>query len=223
MSTPVSPFQYATVALPSPALWTGTNIGFDGYVLIMVAMPAGYNAMQVFIQGFNPVMPLASRWRFWVAGGQIDGGSTLPYNASLDPPNTQYAAFWYDINDVLISAATSLFTVSSSPYVLTVPTLTPPILTNTIPDPGVTNQPSGGGGGGMFNANEETPTGTIDGTNVVFTLFAAPLIPTGLFLFQNGIMMLQGIDYTLSGKIITFTNPPQSTPVPAVIRAWYQY
>lgn len=59
-----------------------------------------------------------------------------------------------------------------------------------------------------WNFNE-TPSGTIDGTNVTFTLVAAP---QNLILTLNGIWQKPGAgnDYTLSGNTITFLTAPVS-------------
>lgn len=61
-----------------------------------------------------------------------------------------------------------------------------------------------GGGGGAEFVDAETPAGMVDGTNVVFTLSAAPSPESGLSLFRNGLLQKQGVDYTLSGNTITF-------------------
>lgn len=58
----------------------------------------------------------------------------------------------------------------------------------------------------------ETPAGSINGTNAAFTLAFAPNPVNSLQLFNNGILMRQGADYTLSGSVITFVSAaiPQS-------------
>lgn len=58
-------------------------------------------------------------------------------------------------------------------------------------------------GVGSF-ADEETPTGTIDGSNAAFTIANTPLTGS-LKLYKNGIRMTGGgVDYTLSGTTITY-------------------
>ncbi len=56
--------------------------------------------------------------------------------------------------------------------------------------------------------NNETPAGTIDGVNAVFTLTNAPNPTSSLQLFLTGVMQLQGTDYTLAGSTITFSSAP---------------
>ena len=71
-------------------------------------------------------------------------------------------------------------------------------------------QKSGGsGGGGMGNVIAETPTGTVNGANVTFTLTSTPK-SNSLILLQNGQFMRNGasFEYTLSGKTITLNVAP---------------
>ncbi len=58
----------------------------------------------------------------------------------------------------------------------------------------------------VFN---ETPSGTVNGSNVTFTLASTP---TNLMLFLNGVYQKPGSgnDYTLSGLTITFLTAPAS-------------
>lgn len=56
--------------------------------------------------------------------------------------------------------------------------------------------------------NVQTPSGTMNGSNVTFTLANVPI--TGLFL--NGVWQRPaGVDYSLSGSTITYTVAPKST------------
>jgi hypothetical protein len=50
------------------------------------------------------------------------------------------------------------------------------------------------------------PVGAINGSNMTFNLMSAPLPALSLRLYKNGDLMLQGVDYTLSGTTITFTS-----------------
>lgn len=71
-------------------------------------------------------------------------------------------------------------------------------------------------------ADGETPAGTIDGVNKVFTLAHAPSPALSLELFNNGMAQHAGggNDYTLSGLTITFTVAPV---IGATLLAWYRY
>jgi hypothetical protein len=64
---------------------------------------------------------------------------------------------------------------------------------------------------GYVDAKEirnETPTGTIDGTNREFTLAQTPMTGT-VQVFVSGLMMLPGTHFTVSGTTLTFTDPYQ--------------
>jgi hypothetical protein len=52
----------------------------------------------------------------------------------------------------------------------------------------------------------EVPSGTINGTNKVFTLAFAPNPQLSLRVSNNGILLKQGADYTLSGSTVTFVT-----------------
>ena len=55
----------------------------------------------------------------------------------------------------------------------------------------------------------ETPAGTINGTNAVFTLAAPPSPAASLMLFLNGLMQTPGgNDFTLAGGTVTFAEAP---------------
>lgn len=55
---------------------------------------------------------------------------------------------------------------------------------------------------------QETPSGTINGTNVVFSLSSTPETTSQVLLFQDGLSLIQGTHYTISGLTITLTTAP---------------
>lgn len=76
-----------------------------------------------------------------------------------------------------------------------------------------TTGPCGSGGGGSFSFIDlETPGGTVDGTNVVFTLSRIPSPVGSLLVFRNGLLMRSGSDYTLAGQLTTFINGQAPRP-----------
>lgn len=80
----------------------------------------------------------------------------------------------------------------------------------------------GGGGLTSLYSDGETPAGTVNGTNTVFTLLNAPSPAGSLDLYRNGLLMAQGSDYVLTGNTIQFFL--LSTPQPGdVIIASYRY
>ena len=78
------------------------------------------------------------------------------------------------------------------------------------------------GSTGINFADFETPGGTVNGTNVTFTLAYTPNPAVGLVLFRNGATLTVGVDYSLSGSTVTFTSgaTPQTGDV---LRANYRY
>ena len=66
----------------------------------------------------------------------------------------------------------------------------------------------------------ETPSGSLDGVNVTFTLANSPDPANSLRLFLNGILQLYGTDYTLAGNTITYNDAPDAD---AWHRAYYEY
>ena len=69
-------------------------------------------------------------------------------------------------------------------------------------------------------ADMETPAGTLDGVNKVFTLAHAPNPAASLQLFNGLMQQAGGNDYTLAGNTITFTAAPT---VGSTLLAWYRY
>lgn len=77
------------------------------------------------------------------------------------------------------------------------------------------------GGGGFSKiamdghiVDEETPSGTVNGSNDTFTLAFAPNPTASLKVYQDGQRMKGGgVDYTLSGRTITFTSAPLSNTI----------
>lgn len=64
---------------------------------------------------------------------------------------------------------------------------------------------------------EETPSGTVNGSNTVFTLTFTPS-GSSLAMFINGLMLRKTTDYSVSGVTVTFVDAP---PVASQVRAEY--
>jgi hypothetical protein len=65
----------------------------------------------------------------------------------------------------------------------------------------------------------EKPSGSVNGTNKVFTVAHAPLTGKDQ-VYLNGILQTRGSDYTISSSTITFTTAPATGDV---IRVIYYY
>jgi hypothetical protein len=59
---------------------------------------------------------------------------------------------------------------------------------------------------GVGFVDQQTPTGAINGVNGVFTLGQTPNPTASLEVYRNGLLLSPGIDYTLSGAVITFVS-----------------
>jgi hypothetical protein len=55
---------------------------------------------------------------------------------------------------------------------------------------------------------QQTPTGTINGSNVSFTLSNTPAIAATVVVYVDGAIQIQSTDYTLTTNTITFTVAP---------------
>lgn len=86
----------------------------------------------------------------------------------------------------------------------------------------------GGASGNVTWINNETPAGTIDGTNTTFTLAQVPNPSSSVLLTKNGQILYSTLGYTINGKTVTFASgyiPQPATagdPLGDSLRAWYQ-
>jgi hypothetical protein len=80
-----------------------------------------------------------------------------------------------------------------------------------------------GTGSTMQFTDGETPSGTIGGSNLTFTLATAPSPTTSLRLYKNGMLLQQGSDYTLSNASITFSSAATAPQTGDVLIAGYRH
>jgi hypothetical protein len=68
---------------------------------------------------------------------------------------------------------------------------------------------------GVGFVDQQTPTGAVNGVNTTFTLSQTPSPSTSLYAYRNGLLLSLGINYTLSGNVITFLSGsiPQTNDV----------
>lgn len=74
-------------------------------------------------------------------------------------------------------------------------------------------------------ADNETPTGVVDGVNMVFVLANDPVPSESLILaYSDGAgvtaFYIESVDYTLVGDTATFGTPPAAG---GTLKAWYRY
>jgi hypothetical protein len=66
---------------------------------------------------------------------------------------------------------------------------------------------------GVGFVDQETPAGAVNGVNAAFTLSQTPSPGSSLAVYRNGLRLKSGVDYTLSGAVVTFVPGllPQSS------------
>jgi len=70
-------------------------------------------------------------------------------------------------------------------------------------------------------ADGEMPSGTLNGANTTFTLANTPSSALALTVYRNGVLLSNGVDYSLNGATITFVS--SQAPQPGdVLQAYYR-
>lgn len=57
---------------------------------------------------------------------------------------------------------------------------------------------------------QEIPSGTVNGANTSFTLTSNPIFTSAIKLYVNGILLIQGTHYSITGNAITMVTAPAS-------------
>lgn len=71
-------------------------------------------------------------------------------------------------------------------------------------------------------SDAEVPSGIINGLNQIFTVANTPSPTTSVEVYHNGILMEQGLDYTIAGATVTF-NPASVPQVGDIVLVNYRY
>ena len=129
-----------TALLSGTVTWSDGSL-FDGWLRLGLVLPQNSD-------GQWPTTVLAGetspqRLPIWaevpISAGAFDANTQILFNSSLNPPNTQYVAYWYDRNNRRLFPASNVnptpFTISANPYPISIPTLTVPSTSATIPVP----------------------------------------------------------------------------------------
>lgn len=94
-------------------------------------------------------------------------------------------------------------------------------LTNTVNGLTATVNTLTTSGSSAVFVDSQSPSGAIDGNNTVFNLASSPSPVSSLALYRNGLLQASGVDYTLSGAVVTFLSG--STPKPSdVLQVFYR-
>ncbi len=171
-------------------VYTASSTLLDGSVLLLLAFPTGYSSATIANQLIP--QPIGDHVKVRIQQGVYDQSARIYYNSCLEPPNTQYVAYFYDNNDIELGH-TSLFTISSSPYTITVPLIIAPAATTVIPAPG----------GGVLSVLPSAywyPTSTpADSSRTTFLFPFSPNV-----ILWNG--TVQFLTTTVSGFTLTFNG-----------------
>lgn len=129
-----SPPQVATLTQAATVTWSNGDL-FNGFLLIGLVVPntSGDAWAELDLGGQQPGERIPIWTRVAVVDGVYDNTVGVLYNSSISPPNTKYAAYYYDSSVFpprQIAGPSALFTVTTA-------TLTPPALTLTAPTAGV--------------------------------------------------------------------------------------
>jgi len=202
----VAAIQKAKIVTAADVEWSNGS-KFDGFILLNVARPSGYNEISLNQRRPRVVLP---HWiRIPVENGAVHGDTKVLFTAEIEPPNTRYISFWYDLNNARIAGPSALFTITADPHTITPPTLTAPTAPTTGDDPD--SESSDSLVTGSLFVDNETPVGTINSTtgtdgNGVFTLAYTPDPASSLVLYRNGVTQRAGTDFTLAGSTITYAS-----------------
>ena len=118
---------------PAQITWQSTSIGFNGYVWIGLNLPNGYSQPSLFNSYITQQLPRFIKVP--IVNGTIDSTTQVPYSSDIDPPGTNYVAYYMDNNNAIIaptSGSASPFSISNSTYTLVVPTLPLPSYTSAV-------------------------------------------------------------------------------------------
>ena len=210
-------------SLTGTVSWSSGEL-FTGFVLIGFALPSSvdYTYTRVALQNVYPPQRLPLWYRIPITNGQYDSTARIYWNIDVEPPNTKYAAWFYDVHNQKIAGPTALFTISTDSYTITVPTLTVPTASSTAPTPDVNPIDATGIVAYTQFVDNETPSGTIDGVNDTFTLTYLPSPAISLQLFKNGQLLYKDVAYTLTSQNIVMAADyiPQ---VGDLLRASYRF
>ncbi len=155
-------------------------------------------------------MGTASMVRGEVPGGSVNSSNTTFTTASRFQPGSLRVYH----NGIRLKGGTTDYTEGTQGFTMAVAPITGDILLVDYE----TNTTAFMQGSSSF-VYDETPSGTVNGSNVTFTLANTPVADT-LVLFRDGQRLVPGgADYTLSTATITFVTAPATG---SILRADYQ-
>jgi hypothetical protein len=206
---------FARIVTAADVEWSD-GIKFQGTLVLLYVPPvlddANYPNIYPRITASRKNFPLAlpQRMSIPIVNGVVQDNRILP-TINLTPPNVRFYDYWVDSAGVIVGSGVALFPINvEADYTLTVPTLTSPTAETDIPDLTSPSTAQVITTLTITTVIHEELTGTKNGSNLTFTISAAPV--NFMILFFNGFKLDLGTDFTRSGTTITLlTAAPIST------------
>lgn len=104
---------------------------FDGYIAALLALPTGY--AQINLDQSPSPLRIPTATKIAIIGGVIDLTSGVYFNSDIEPPGSKYVFYFVDATNTQVGVGSGLLTVNANPYIITVPTLTVPTSSVTVP------------------------------------------------------------------------------------------
>lgn len=134
---PTAPQAAMLVPSTGTVLWSNGE-PFDGYLVAGLALPT-YSGGTVYpyvtVEGAPAPLRIPQWSKIPVIEGVIDQGSQVLLNSSIQPPNSRYAFFWYDVTGRQVANDAVLYNVNTTTFTVPVPTLTAPTVAAAPPSP----------------------------------------------------------------------------------------
>lgn len=134
---PTAPQAATLVPSTGTVQWSNGEL-FDGYLVAGIALPTyggGTVYPYVTVEGAPAPLRIPQWSKIPIVAGVIDQGSQLLLNSSIQPPNSRYAFFFYDVTGRQVAADATLYNVNSTTFTVTIPALTAPSIAGAAPTP----------------------------------------------------------------------------------------
>lgn len=188
----------ASVVLVTPA-WS--ILGCSTSAITVTAQ--GTNAISIMDERSSVFVPYLWNGSHYVADPFGSGGSLVPFSeVPTGTVNGVNVTFGLDVTpQLLILSDNGLVLTPGLSYTnsgMVVTFVNPPPIGDHLYAQGIASS--------SLTVFAQVPSGTINGTNTVFTFTVSPAL---LFLTYNGQLLTPGVGYTLAGNTVTLTVAPQ--------------
>jgi hypothetical protein len=187
---------------PAGTVTWASGENFSGFLVVGIVVPVDGSAVAWPEVNFGNSLP-STRLPLWfiipIKDSVYVSGIGVFYTADISPPNTRYAAYYYDLAMKQVAGPSTLFQATAPTFTVPPLTLTAPVAGTVAPTPDApvytTTQNV------VYIPTIEAPAGTKNGSNPTFTVSRTPV---ALVLYKNGQKLAESTAYSLSGVTITF-------------------